>query len=83
MICMCLKKYKYRVILNISSEVFKKLIKLDKTIKDTHNSAGFSVGGCLGTTQGPEDGEGGGHVLEGVSLRTSSGDVKQLPEYCQ
>ena len=60
-----------------------KLIKLDKTIKDTHNSAGFSVGGCLGATQGPEDGEGGGHVLEGVSLRTSSGDVKQLPEYCQ
>ena len=59
------------------------LIKLDNAIKATHNSAGLSVGCCLGAAQGPQDREGGGHVLKGVSLWPSSSDVKQLPEYSQ
>ena len=50
-------------------------------VSDTHNSAGLSVGGCLGAAKGPQDREGGRHVFEGVSLWTSASDVEQLPKY--
>ena len=46
----------------------------------SYNSAGLSVGRSLGTAQGPQHGEGSGHVFEGVSLGASSSDIKELPK---
>lgn len=48
--------------------------------KETYYPRALRVGGGLGGSQGPEDGEGGGQMLERVRLGTTPSNVEQLPE---
>ena len=49
-------------------------------VRSSYNSAGLSVGRSLGTAQRPQNREGCCHVFEGVSLWTSSSNIKELPQ---
>lgn len=46
----------------------------------THDSTRFCAGAGFGTAQGAQDGEGGGQVLEGISLGAAARHIKQLAQ---
>jgi len=51
-----------------------------KRVISTHDSTRFCIGAGFGTAQGAQDGEGGGQMLEGVSLGATASHVKQLAQ---